>query len=495
MVDVVVVGAGPTGLVLSAELALAGVEIAVVDRRPDRDVVGSRAGGLHARTIELFDQRGVADRFLAEGDVAQAVGFGYVPLDIGDVPSRHPYVLALWQRHIERILAEWVDELGVTVQYGRDVTGFAQDDDGVEVEVAGGEVLRAQYIVGCDGGRSLIRKTASIGFPGWDPTMSSLIAEVELADDPPWGLRRDELGTHAFAQVDAGRVRLVVTERNVESAGEPTLGDLRAALTDVWGTDYGVRSPTSISRFTDAARQADAYRAGRVLLAGDSAHVHSPVGGQGLNTGVHDAMNLGWKLAQVVHGVSPDSLLDSYHSERHPIAARVLRLCMAQTALARMNPHVTALNETVADLLTMEEPRTSLAGMLSGLDINYDGGEGHPLLGRRMPDLDLQTRNGPTRVYEFLHEAKPVLLDLEESGSGGIASITHGVQRVAARYTGTWRLPVVGEVTSPTAVLIRPDGHVAWVGQGSDVGLHEALTHWFGDATPPTEPAAPTGTE
>lgn len=481
--EVVVVGAGPTGLMLAAELALAGVEIVVVERRPNGELAGPRARGLHSRTIEVLDQRGIADRFLAEGDVAQAVGFGSTPLDISDFPTRHPYALGLPQKHIERILAEWVAELGVTVEYGSEVTGFAQDDGGVDVQLADGRSLRARYVIGCDGGRSLTRRTAGIEFPGWEPTMSSIIAEVELAEEPQWGVHRDRLGTQAFSKLDDGLVGLVVTEREVELAPEPTLGDLSAALVAVWGTDYGVHSPTSISRFTDMARQAAAYRAGRVLLAGDSAHVHSPVGGQGLNTGVQDAVNLGWKLAQVVRGISPDSLLDTYHSERHPVAARALHQSLAQTALMRADDRIKALNETVADLLTLDEPRKSLAGMLSGLDIRYDLGQGHPLLGRRMPDLDLETADGPARVFGLLHEARPVLLSLDEPDLIDVSSWADRLQLVDARFAGTWELPVLGEVTPPTAALIRPDGHVAWVGQGNDQGLVDALTFWIGSGS------------
>ncbi len=322
-------------MTLAAELALAGVDVAIVERRPTRELAGSRAGGLHARTIEVFDQRGIADRFLSQGKAMQVAQFGGIPLDISDFPTRHNYGLALWQNHIERILAGWVDELKVPIHRGLDVTGFTQDDGGVTVALSDGQSMRAQYLVGCDGGRSVVRKTAGIEFPGWDPTTSSLIAEVEVAHEPPWGIRQDALGMHALGKLDDGpRVRVMVTEEHVGATREPTLRDLSEALIKVYGTDFGVHSPVWISRFTDMARQAASYRAGRVLLAGDAAHVHYPAGGQGLNIGVQDAVNLGWKLAQVVKGTSPASLLDTYHSERHPIAARVLRITMAQVAHA-----------------------------------------------------------------------------------------------------------------------------------------------------------------
>ena len=269
---------------------------------------------------------------------------------------------------------------------------------------------------------------------------------------------------------DGKRVRVVVTEQHVGHAGEATLRDLREALIAVYGTDYGVHSPTWISRFTDMTRQAASYRDRRVLLAGDAAHVHSPVGGQGLNIGVQDAVNLGWKLAQVVKGTSPESLLDTYHAERHPVAARVLQTTMAQTALTRGDERVDALRDTMSELLSMDEPRKRFAAMMSGLDIHYDLGEGHPLLGRRMPDLDLVTANGPLRVFTLLHDARPVLLNLGEPGGFDIAPWADRVQLVDAEYAGAWELPVLGAVAAPTAVLIRPDGYVAWVGERTDRG-------------------------
>jgi 3-(3-hydroxy-phenyl)propionate hydroxylase len=480
---VVVAGGGPTGLMLAGELALAGVDVAIVERRASQDLIGSRAGGLHSRTIEILDQRGIADRFLSQGYTAQIAGFAWIRLDMSDFPTRHPYGLALWQKHIERTLADWVDELGVPIYRRREVTGILQDDTGVGVELSDGQSMRAEYLVGCDGGRSLIRKAAGIEFPGWDPTTSWLIAEVQTADEPQWGIRRDALGIHGFNRPeDGGPVRVMVTERHIESTGEPTLRDLSEALIAVYGTDYGVHSPTSISRFTDMTRQAAAYRDRRVLLAGDAAHVHNPVGGQGLNTGVQDAVNLGWKLAQVVNQTAPESLLDTYHAERHPVGARVMRNTMAQVALLRSDDRTKALHDTTSELLSMDEPRKRFAAMMSGLDIHYDLGEGHPLLGRRMPDLDLVTANGPLRVFTLLHDARPVLLNLGEPGGFDIAPWADRVQLIDAKYVGMWELPVLGAVSAPTAVLIRPDGYVAWVGDETDLGLADALTTWFGPA-------------
>jgi 3-(3-hydroxy-phenyl)propionate hydroxylase len=480
---VVIVGAGPTGMMLGAELALAKVDVAIVERRAGPDLEASRSGGLLSRTIEVLDQRGVADRFLSEGQVVQVWGdFAGVQMGISDFPTRHNYVLALWQNHIERILAGWVDELPVTIYRGREVTGIAQDDAGVDVELSDREALRAEYLVGCDGGRSLIRKAAGIEFPGWDPSTSSLIAEVEMDGEPELGIQRDDKGIHALGRLEDGRVRVVVREEQLGQTAEPTLRDLSELLVAVRGTDYGLRSATSISRFTDTSRQAAAYRRGRVLLAGDAAHVHSPMGGQGLGTGVQDAVNLGWKLAQVVKRTSPEGLLDTYHAERHPVGARVLQTTMALNALAREDARIDALRHVVADVLSVDEARKRVAGRLSGLDIRYDLGEGHPLLGRRMPDLDLVTADCPLRVFTLLHDARPALLNLGQAGDFDIGPWAARVQLVDADYEGLWELPILGEVSAPTAIVIRPDGYVAWVGEGTDLGLADALTTWFGSA-------------
>lgn len=484
---VVIAGGGPTGLMLAGELALAGIDVAIVEKRPTKDLIESRAGGLHARTIEILDQRGIADRFLAQGQTAQVAVFAGTKLDISEFPTRHPYGLALRQMYIERILADWVDELPTRVYRGCELTGFAQDDTGVDVVLSDGRTLRAQYLVGCDGGRSLVRKTAGIEFPGWDPTTSALIGAVEMTEVPKMGIRQDAIGLHSFGRheytivngqvifKDEGPIGVMVTEKEIGATREPTLQDLKDALIAVYGTDFGAHSPVWISRFTDATRQAATYRKGRVLLAGDAAHVHSPDGGQGLNLGIHDAMNLGWKLAQLVKGTSPESLLDTYQAERHPVTARVLRNTMAAVALRRPDERTKAMREAMADVLSFPEPRKKYAGMLSGLDVHYDLGQGHPLIGRRMPDLELATDKGPVRVYTLLHAAKPVLINF---GAPKRLKAGH-VPVIDAQYSGKWELPVLGEVPAPTAVLVRPDGHVAWV---EDVthSLTDALTMWFG---------------
>jgi 2-polyprenyl-6-methoxyphenol hydroxylase-like FAD-dependent oxidoreductase len=466
---------------LAAELALAKIDVAIVERRATQELAGSRAGGLHARTLEVLDQRGVAERFISQGKSMQVAGFAMLRLDISDFPTRHNYGLALWQQRIEQILADWAGELGVPIYRSRDVTGFTQDGAGVDVALSDGSSLHAQYLVGCDGGRSLIRKQASIDFPGWDASVSYLIAEAEMTGEPEAGVRRGDKGINALGRIDDGkRVRAVLVEQHVKQGDEPTLDDLREALMAVYGCDFDVRDVTWLSRFTDTTRQAAAYRNQRVLVAGDAAHVHAPTGGQGLNVGVQDAVNLGWKLAQVIRGTSPDTLLDSYHAERHPVGARVLRNTMAQTALMRGDERTLAAHESMSELLKLDEPRKRYGAMISGLDIQYDFGPGHPLLGRRMPDLELVTDGGARRVFALLHAAHPLLLNLGDPAALDIAPWAERVRWVNARYDGAWELPVLGAVTAPAAVLIRPDGHVAWVGAGTDEGLCDALTTWFG---------------
>ena len=478
--DVLIVGAGPTGLTLAAELALAGVDARVLERRTTQEIAGARAGGLHPRTLEVFDQRGIVDRFLAQGQKHPVVLFPGAVLSTADLATRHPYWLGLWQENIERILADWVGELGVPIQRGVEVAGFEQDDEGVQLALADGVSLRARYLVGCDGGRSLIRKQARIEFPGWDASISYLIAEAETTEEPQWGMRYGPKGTNALGKLDDGkRVRAVLIEDQLRHGEVPTIDDLREALVAAYGTDFGVRNVAWLSRFTDAARQAASYRQGRVLLAGDAAHVHSPVGGQGLNLGVQDAMNLGWKLAQVVARTSPEALLDTYQAERHPVTARVLRNTLAITALSRGDERTGALRNTLGELMQTDVARHWYAAMQSGLDVGYDCGKGHPLLGRRMPDLELAA-DGSRRLFTLLHAAKPLLLNLGEPGSLTAGRWSARVRTIDARYSGDWQLPGIGTVPAPGAVLIRPDGHVAWVGDSAGTGLSDAQTTWFG---------------
>ncbi|WP_078323813.1 FAD-dependent monooxygenase [Mycobacteroides salmoniphilum] len=476
---VVVVGGGPTGLMLAGELALAGVDVAIVERRTTHDLDGSRAGGMTSRTLEVLDQRGIVDRFLPQGFTAPIAHFSALLLDMTDLPTRHTFGLALLQYRVERTLSEWVGEHEVPIYRGRSVTGFTPSDDAVDVELSDGSRLRAQFLVGCDGGRSLVRKIAGIGFPGWDPSTSCLVADVQVAQEPEWGIHREGALHSFFRFEEGGPVRVLVTEPQIGRTDEPTLGDLSEALAAARGTDYGIHSPTWISRFSDVTRQAATYREGRVLLAGDAAHVHFPIGGQGLNTGVQDAVNLGWKLAQVVNGTSHESLLDTYHAERHPVAARVLHNTMAQTALSRAGDRVDALRDIISELLTFDAPRHHIAAMMSGLDIHYDLGDGHPILGRRMPDLDVLTNDGMVRVFTLLHDARGVLLNLG-APIAGTSGWSHRVDAIDAEYVGVWDLPAIGVVDAPQAILIRPDGYVAWVGDGTVAGLNDALHTWFG---------------
>jgi 3-(3-hydroxy-phenyl)propionate hydroxylase len=476
---VIIAGGGPTGLMLGAELRLAGVDAVIVERKVERERVGAGALGLHSRTLEVFDQRGIADRFLKAGRPMQVLGFANVRFDISAFPSRHPYGLALVQKHTERLLLEWAEELGVPILRGVEVTGFAEGDSGIDVALSDSSSLRGQYLVGCDGGRSFVRKAAGIAFPGYDPTVSHLLAEADLTETPPWGLVDDDTGRHALSPVEGGRAGILVTEGEI-GTGEPTLADLSARLVAHYGTDFGARNPSFITRFTDMTRQAETYRKGRVLLAGDAAHIHYPAGGFGLGLGVQDAVNLGWKLAEVVKGIAPDALLDSYHAERHPVAASLIRYTMASVALNRSDDRTKALSGIVTELVGMDEARLRIAGEMSGLCIHYDFGEGNPLLGRRMPDLDLSTAEGIVRVYTLLHHARPVLINFGASLKVDVTPWADRVQMIDATYDGAWELPVVGSVPAPTAVLSRPDGYVAWAEEGSDAGLTDALTRWFG---------------
>lgn len=472
MHDVVIVGCGPTGMMLAAELALAGVDALVVERRDSQALPGRRGGGIHSRSIELLDQRGIVDRFLSRGTLMHSVVFAGTALDLGGLPTRHPYTLALFQNQIEEILLAWTRELGVRIRRGVEVVGLAQRDGVVDVHLATGETLRGRYVVGADGGRSAVRTAAGIDFAGPEATRSTLIAELEVTAELPTPPGRiDARGVHGLHRLEDGSVRIVVTEAELRR-GQPTLEDLRRELIAVFGTDFGVHGPTWLSRFTDATRQAVDYRRGSVLLAGDAAHVHSPTGGLGIGLGLQDAVNLGWKLAQVVRGDSGDELLDTYGSERHPAGLRALKYTMAQSLFQKADPRQEALRDLLGDVLRVPDAGTPIAALVAGLDVGYDCGQGHPLLGRRVPDLELATG----RVFDLLHEARPVLLQF----GGPRLYAGDRVRPVAARYDGPWVLPGVGEVAAPTAVLVRPDGHVAWVGQDSSEGLAQAVARWFG---------------
>ncbi|ORX00117.1 FAD-dependent monooxygenase [Mycolicibacillus trivialis] len=476
---VLIVGGGPTGLMLAGELALAGVDVAVLERRVDRALVGSRAAGMNSRTLEVLDQRGIADRFLSQGEIGQNGHYSGLFFDASDLPTRHNYSLTLLQYRIEKILAQWVTENGGAIHYGCEVSDFNQDTTGVTVTSVDGTRWRGAYLVGCDGGRSLIRKASGIAFPGWAASTSCLVADAELTTEPPWGMHR-EGRFHAFFRFPGeDTARVMATEAHVTNTAEPTVADLRAALIDCRGTDYGLRDAAWVSRFNDTTRQAACYRDRRVLLAGDAAHVHFPIGGQGLNTGIQDAVNLGWKLGQVVNRTSSATLLDTYHAERHPVAARVLHNTMAQTALNGVGERTAALRDTMAELLSMREPHERIAAMMCGLDIHYDFGAGHPMLGLRMPDLALDTADGPTRLFTLLHNARGVVVTFGRHLAQDLSRWAQRVSVVDAHPPSAWRLPVLGEVPAPGAVLIRPDGYVAWAGDHGAGGLAVALDEWF----------------
>ncbi|MFD7676880.1 FAD-dependent monooxygenase [Streptomyces sp. NPDC060187] len=496
--EVVIAGAGPTGLMLACELRLAGVDVMVLERLAER-TGESRAGGIHSRTLEVLDQRGVLDRFLAAGELQPVGHFSGLYLDFEESESRHPYPLMILQSTIERLLEEWAGELGVRVLRSAEVAGIHQDGNGVSVQVGaagpGQRTLRARYLVGCDGGRSTVRKLAGIGFPGTEATMTALIGDVELPglpEDYVW-IRRCAGGDFSAIAFEPGWYRVITSEydRVADRDEAPTFEQLRDSLVRLAGTDYGMHSPRWISRFNDAARQADRYRQGRVLLAGDAAHIHFPAGGQGLNMGVQDAVNLGWKLASVVRGRAPASLLDSYHAERHPVAERVLNNTRAQSALARPGPQSDALREVFGSLMVFDDVNRHLRHMLTALDIRYPADDGHLLSGRRAPDADLKTAGGITGVSELLHAGRPVLLDL---GAG--AQVTEAAAAWADRVDVVeavseddhWFVPAAGEILAPAALLIRPDGHVAWAttAGGPDLAaLRRALTTWFGPGLPP----------
>ncbi|MGW0702202.1 FAD-dependent monooxygenase [Streptomyces sp. NPDC002867] len=501
MADVIIAGAGPTGLMLACELRLAGVDVLVLERLAERSGE-SRAGGLHARSVELLDQRGIADRFLAAGRTGPLAHFSFIPLDIANLPTRHPYALALHQSRVEQLLEERAHELGVRLRRSAEVVGLRQGGTGVEVRIAGAggtELLRADYLVGCDGGRSAVRRLAGIGYPGTPATVTALLGDVVLAD-PPAGIvfgpeGRREHGSFMIFDSDVPGTHRVITMEfdKVTSRDTPvTLETLRQACLRIAGTDFGMHSPHWLSSFSDAARQADRYREGRVLLAGDAAHIHFPSSGQGMNLGLQDAVNLGWKLAAVVRGQAPQELLDSYHAERHPATERMLVSTRAQTALWRPDAQTEALREVFGSLVRFEDANRYLGGACTQLDVHYAVDDGHPALGRRMPDLDVKTPSGQTRVFELMHAGRPVLLDL--TGRPGLRTALDGwtdrVDLVEAECPDErWTYPVIGDVPAPRAVLIRPDGHVVWAAPTAPTApiaptaaLRSALTRWFGPA-------------
>ncbi|MCT9106143.1 rifampin monooxygenase [Streptomyces mirabilis] len=481
MIDVIVVGGGPTGLMLAGELRLHGVHVVVLDQltEPTKE---SRGRGLHTRSVEMMDQRGLLDRFLAVSEKFQVGGFfgGILKPWPDRLDTAHPYGLSTLQPATERLLNERALELGAEIRRGCEVVGLSQSDDGagagsgagVTVELADGTHLRSRYLVGCDGGRSVVRKELGVAFPGEPAKVETLLGDMEMTEDQATvaavveEVRKTHLRFGTIPNGD-GTYRVIVPAEGVseDRTTAPTFEEFTQRLRAVAGTDFGVHSPRRLSRFGDATRQAERYRVGRVLLAGDAAHIHPPTGGQGLNLGVQDAFNLGWKLAAEVNGWAPEGLLDSYHAERHPVGARVLDNTRAQITLLGTDPGATALRELLSKLMDFEEVNRYVTGMITAVGVRYDFGEGHELLGRRMRDVGLKRG----RLYELMHGGRGLLLD--QTGRLSVAGWADRVDHVVD----------VSEELDVPAVLLRPDGHVAWVGEDQR-DLVGRLPKWFGAA-------------
>jgi 2-polyprenyl-6-methoxyphenol hydroxylase-like FAD-dependent oxidoreductase len=492
---VIIAGAGPTGLTLATELRRGGANVLLLDRRPNRGVDGSRAAGMQPRTVEMLDQRGVAERFLAAGPPSNLGNFAGIRLDYSKLPSRFPYAINIMQAETEQLLEQIAAELGAPVHWSTEVTGARQVGVGVEVTVEGPngtETLCGSYLVGCDGGHSTVRKLAGVRFSGTDATMACLIGDVELDEPPqrPLFLDRRESGLITAIQFRPGWYRVVTSER--ERSADPdspvTIDELRASALRVAGTDFGMHSPRWLSHFGDAIRQADCYRVGRVLLAGDAAHIHLPAGGQGMNMGMQDAFNLGWKLAAVIRGDAPDELLDTYHGERHSADADILKVIRAQSVLCDPGPRTADLYEIFTHLVGFDDIDRYLGAKLSGLDMRYPIAGDHPLLGRRVPDVSIHCDGSTSRIYNLLHPAKAVLLDLSASEQlcAAVSGWKGSVEVVKASCSSDpWEVPGAGAISVPTALLIRPDGYVCWVNDADrDLSLlHDSLTTWCGPST------------
>jgi rifampicin monooxygenase len=476
MTDVIVVGAGPAGLMLAGELRLHGVQVLVLDKLAEPTPV-VRSLGLHARSIEILDQRGLLERFLALGRRYPAGGsFAGISKPAPDrLDTAHPYVLGLPQTVTDRLLAEHAAEAGAQLRRGCELTGLSQDADGVSAELADGTRLRSRYLVGCDGGRSTVRKLLGIAFPGEPATTETLLGEMAVTADPAAiaavnaEVRRTQLRFGAMPLGD-GVYRIVVPAAGLsgDHPAPPTLAEFRQQLRVTAGTDLGAHAPRWLSRFGDGTRLAERYRDGRVLLAGDAAHIHPPAGGQGLNLGLQDAFNLGWKLAAEIAGWAPDGLLDSYQAERHPVAADVLDSTRAQMELMSLEPGPRAVRRLVSELMDFPEVYRYLVEQKNmGIGIRYDFGPGPGLLGRRLRDIGLKRGH----LYGLLHAGRGLLLD--QTGRLSAAGWADRVDYVAD----------VSEELDVPAVLLRPDGHVAWAGDAQQDLLGQ-LPRWFGAAVP-----------
>lgn len=490
MTQVMIAGAGPTGLMLACELRRAGISVRLVDRAPRRGEA-SRAAALNPRTMELLDQRDMVGEFLASGRPLPVAHFAGISVDWSMLPTRYPYLFGILQSVTEDILERFVLESGAGVEWSTEVIGLARDNDGINVALrtpSGVTQERVDYLVGCDGARSLVRRLAGISFDGSNGHVVYLLGDVELADLPSEWLICERRATGTLTLMPLGALsgqswwRVMVTEYQPMQSYEPvTLAKLRDCTIRVAGTDFGMHASTWLSSFTDHHRQASEYRSGRVLLAGDAAHIHPPLGGQGMNLGMQDAVNLGWKLASVINGHASQDLLDTYHDERHPQAAGVLANTQAQSALLEPGENVTAMRTQLTSLLRDDHPNELLAAAMSGMDICYAPNASHPLIGRRVPNAEIRGAAGCWRIFDLLHSQRIVLLDfqgLRDRAAGVPETVDYVAAQTAVRR---WRLPVVGWVEVPSALLIRPDGYVAWATSDScSNGMLEALDRFHG---------------